>query len=117
MLDPKDLLPPPPWEGPPIPRILLEDSRLWGAWERDFPAEMRLLWRRAWAETVQKYPIGHRVLVSEAKRAGVSQEEIQLWIAHDLYLERRQEFQVKELREHPIEEEVEVEKEVEDEEE
>ena len=57
--------------------------------------EMKEIWRNALRETEAKYPTEHPLLVAEAKRAGVSQEETQKMIAHEIYLERARILQEK----------------------
>lgn len=51
--------------------------------------EVKEIWYNILKETEAKYPIGHPLLVAEAKRASKSQEEMQLMIAQETYLDRR----------------------------
>jgi len=77
--------------------------------------EMKEIWRNALKETEAKYPTGHPLLVAEAKRAGVSQEETQKMIAHEIYLERARILQEKWREEYRKEEPEEIEEEEESE--
>ena len=82
-----DFLPQPPWEGPPVPKIAMQ-KREYGPPKTAAP-EVKEIWRNALKETEVKYPIGHPLLVAEAKRAGKSQVEMQMVIAQETYLDRR----------------------------
>ena len=103
MPDLRDYLPAPPWEGPPIPRMLRKNGRPYGPDETAAP-EVKEIWRKAVAEVRQKYPIGHRVLMAEAERAHMSQEEMQLLIAHEIYIERRRVLLDRWRKEYAVEE-------------
>ena len=85
MPDFRDLLPPPPWEGPPVPKIF---QRHYGPWE-DAPQIMLDIWQQVLKEEETRFPTGHPQLVAEAKRAGLSQEETRLQIAHERWLDRK----------------------------
>lgn len=70
--------------------------------------EVKEIWRSVLKETEAKYPLGHPTLAREAEHAGVSQEEIQKMIAHQIYIERRRTLIEKwreEYRKHEPEEE------------
>ena len=114
--DPRDFLPQPPWNGLPIPRIL-SHKRGNPFWHPRFrqvgptkesPSEVWAIWDKAFEAASLRYPIGHPVLVAEAKRAGLSQEEMQMLIAHDQYSQElnklREKWREEYRREEPPEE-------------
>lgn len=56
------------------------------------PPEMWAIWHEELRAVEGHYPIGSTALIAEAKRANVSQKELQQIIAHERYLERRREI-------------------------
>jgi len=51
--------------------------------------EVKEIWHNALKETRTKYPMRHPLLVAEARRIGATQEEVQMMIAQEIYLDRR----------------------------
>ena len=90
----KDLLPPPPWEGPPIPRML-SHKRGNPFWHPRFrqvgpteesPPEAWAIWEKTLKAARGRYPIGDPLVVAEAESAGLTQEQLQALIAHEDYM-------------------------------
>ena len=63
------------------------EKHTYGPPETAAPMAKRI-WRQALKEVKTTYPVGHPQLVNEAKRADMSQEETQMMIAQEVYLER-----------------------------
>lgn len=60
----------------------------YGPW-RGAPPEMHELWEEVLKEIKEKYPLTHPALLSEARLAKTTPEEIQLGFVHERWLEER----------------------------
>ena len=98
----RDLLPPPPWKGPPLPRMLTDYPKYGPS--KTSPPELKQFWAKVLHDTEKQYPLNHPSTIAEAKHAGVTPREIQLMIAHERWLEEKQRLYEKWYKEYQREE-------------